>query len=127
MCVCGNILRQAQERKGIFMKKLLKGIMGVASITVVAAGVYYLAKKWLDEKDEELEDDLDDFETEDDSREYVTLDIEDDEEDDSVSEEDIAETESAADFENVAMTDASVLPEEDKDPEPTEAVENTAE
>ena len=114
------------------MKKFLKGVMGVASVTAVAAGVYYLAKKWMDEQDEDLEDDLDEFEMEDDdeSREYVTLDIEDDDEDyddgdyeeeESISEEDIAETESTADFENVVMTDASTLPEEEEQAADTES------
>ncbi len=54
-------------------------------MAAVAAGASYFIKKWLDEKDEELDDlDLeeDDFpleEEEEDAREYVTLDIEDDE------------------------------------------------
>lgn len=70
------------------MKKLLKGMMGVASLAAVAAGAYYFMKKWMDERDEELEDDFDDldFDEEDkeESREYVTLDL--DKEDDQVQE-----------------------------------------
>lgn len=64
------------------MKKLLKGVMGITSIAVMAAGAYYLTKKLLGEPDEELDDEYEDFdfdddeeETDDKSREYVTLDF----------------------------------------------------
>ena len=71
------------------MKKLLKGVMGITSIAVMAAGAYYLTKKLLGEPDEELDDEYEDFdfddddeeETDDKSREYVTLDIDEDGED----------------------------------------------
>lgn len=69
------------------MKKFFKNLMGVASIAAVAAGVYYVTKKWMDEKDELLEDDdLEDLDLEDpdeDSREYVTLDLEGEDKDSS--------------------------------------------
>ena len=68
------------------MKKLLKGVMGITSIAVMAAGAYYLTKKLLGEPDEELEDEYEDFDFDDDeedaddkSREYVTLDFDEDE------------------------------------------------
>ena len=68
------------------MKKLLKGVMGITSIAVMAAGAYYLTKKFLGEPDEELEDEYEDFDFDDDeedaddkSREYVTLDFDEDE------------------------------------------------
>lgn len=68
------------------MKKLIKGVMGVTSIAVMAAGAYYLTKKFLAEPDEELDDEFEDFDFEDEdesdedvsgdrSREYVTLDF----------------------------------------------------
>ncbi len=71
------------------MKKLLKGVMGITSIAVMAAGAYYLTKKLLGEPDEELDDEYEDFdfddddeeETDDKSREYVTLDFDEDGED----------------------------------------------
>ncbi len=75
------------------MKKFFKTLFGVASIAAVAAGAYYFTKKWMEEKDEELEDDFDDldFDDEDEFREYVTLDMEGEMEDISeVAEEDIA-------------------------------------
>lgn len=73
------------------MKKLLKGVMGITSIAVMAAGAYYLTKKLLGEPDEELDDEYEDFdfddddeeETDDKSREYVTLDFDEDGEDTS--------------------------------------------
>jgi hypothetical protein len=72
------------------MKKLLKGIVGIASVAAAAAGVYYVAKKWMGEQDIFDEDDFDgdDFEEEfdeeaEDAREYVTLDLEEDEEGES--------------------------------------------
>lgn len=75
------------------MKKLLKGVMGITSIAVMAAGAYYLTKKLLGEPDEELEDEYEDFDFDDDeedaddkSREYVTLDFDEDEQE--VSEDD---------------------------------------
>ncbi len=78
------------------MKKLFKGIVGIASLAAVAAGIYYVAQKWFDEKDEELEDDFDDvdFDDEEDSREYVTLDIDNPEEEstEESGEESIEET-----------------------------------
>mgnify|MGYP001217296240 CR=1 FL=1 len=65
------------------MKKLLKGVMGITSIAVMAAGAYYLTKKLIGEPDEELDDEYDDFDEDDEldeeSRKYVTLDFEDDE------------------------------------------------
>lgn len=68
------------------MKKLLKGVMGITSIAVMAAGAYYLTKKLLGEPDEELDDEYEDFdfddeedEADDKSREYVTLDFDEDE------------------------------------------------
>ena len=78
------------------MSSFLKKVVGVASLAAIGAGVYYAAKKWLDEQDDMLEDDCEDFDLDDteDSREYVTLDIEDDEEDDEdVSEETAPESE----------------------------------
>lgn len=65
------------------MKKFLKSIMGIASVAAVAAGAYYFTKKWMEEKDEELEDDFEDldFDEEEDSREYVTLEMEEEQED----------------------------------------------
>ena len=72
------------------MKKLLKGVMGITSIAVMAAGAYYLTKKLLGEPDEELEDEYEDFDFDDDeedaddkSREYVTLDFDEDEQETS--------------------------------------------
>ena len=70
------------------MKKLLKGVMGITSIAVMAAGAYYLTKKLLGEPDEELDDEFDfddddEEETDDKSREYVTLDFDEDGEDTS--------------------------------------------
>ena len=72
------------------MKKLLKGVMGITSIAVMAAGAYYLTKKLLGEPDEELEDEYDDFDFDDEeedaddkSREYVTLDFDEDEQESS--------------------------------------------
>ena len=68
------------------MKKLLKGVTGITSIAVMAAGAYYLTKKLIGEPDEELDDEYDDFDFDDEddeldeeSRKYVTLDFEDDE------------------------------------------------
>lgn len=83
------------------MKKLLKGIMGIASVAAVVAGAYYFTKKWMEEKDEELEDEFDDldFDEDEDSREYVTLDIEKENQKEAetlkvnINEEDIAENE----------------------------------
>lgn len=76
------------------MKKLLKGVMGITSIAVMAAGAYYLTKKLLGEPDEELDDEYEDFDfdyeeedAEDKSREYVTLDFEEDEQEASDEEE----------------------------------------
>ena len=40
------------------MKKLLKGVMGITSIAVMAAGAYYLTKKLIGEPDEELDDEM---------------------------------------------------------------------
>ncbi len=79
------------------MKKLLKGVMGITSIAVMAAGAYYLTKKLLGEPDEELDDEYEDFDFDDDdeeesddkSREYVTLDFDEDEQE--VSDEEEAE------------------------------------
>lgn len=80
------------------MKKFLKGIMGLASIAAVAGGAYYLTKKWLEDKDEEFDEDFDDLDfddEEDDSREYVTLDLDEDgdEEEDGEETEDTEDTE----------------------------------
>lgn len=82
------------ERKGADMKKLLKGVMGITSIAVMAAGAYYLTKKLLGEPDEELDDEYEDFDFEDEedeaddkSREYVTLDFEEDEQEASEEKE----------------------------------------
>ena len=47
------------------MKKLLKGVMGITSIAVMAAGAYYLTKKLIGEPDEELDDEYDDFDFDD--------------------------------------------------------------
>ena len=58
------------------MKKLLKGVMGITSIAVMAAGAYYLTKKLIGEPDEELDDEYDDFDFDDEDDE---LDVEDDE------------------------------------------------
>ena len=76
------------------MKKLLKGVMGITSIAVMTAGAYYLTKKLLGEPDEELDDEYEDFDfddegedAEDKSREYVTLDFEEDEQEASDEEE----------------------------------------
>ena len=73
------------------MKKFFKSIVGLASVAAVVAGAYYFTKKWMDEKDEELEDDFDDLDFGDEedeaSREYVTLAMDEEE----ISEEDIAE------------------------------------
>ena len=81
------------------MKKFLKGIMGLASIAAVAGGAYYLTKKWLEDKDEDFDEDFDDldFDDEEDSREYVTLDLD----EDGVNEEaeDDEETEETEDTE----------------------------
>ena len=72
------------------MKKLLKGVMGITSIAVMAAGAYYLTIKLLGVPDEELEDEYDDFDFDDEeedaddkSREYVTLDFDEDEQESS--------------------------------------------
>lgn len=77
------------------MKKLLKGVMGITSIAVMAAGAYYLTKKLLGEPDEELDDEYEDFdfddeedEVDDKSREYVTLDFDEDEQETSGEKED---------------------------------------
>lgn len=77
------------------MKKLLKGVMGITSIAVMAAGAYYLTKKLLGEPDEELDDEYEDFdfddeedEADDKSREYVTLDFDEDEQEASGEKED---------------------------------------
>lgn len=80
------------------MKKFLKGIMGLASIAAVAGGAYYLTKKWLEDKDEEFDEDFDDLDfddEDDDSREYVTLDLDEDgdEEEDGEETEDTEDTE----------------------------------
>ena len=80
------------------MKKLIKGVMGVTSIAVMAAGAYYLTKKLLAEPDEELDDEFEDFDFEDEdesdedvsgdrSREYVTLDFDEENSDSEVSAE----------------------------------------
>ena len=72
--------------------KLGKFLIGVASITAIAGGTFYLVKKYIDKKDNENEDDIfeDDFEIEEDEfedifsddnkdeREYVTINITDD-------------------------------------------------
>ena len=88
------------------MKKLLKGMMGVASLAAVGAGVFYLTKKLLEDQTEDMEEDFDDvsdFEEDEDSREYVTLDID---EEEIVSGEDIAENEDIeADTEEVMEED----------------------
>lgn len=75
------------------MKKFLKSVAGLASVAAVAAGVYYVTKKWMDEKDELLEDDFELDDGEKDSREYVTLDL-DNEEEASSDEEEAEEEES---------------------------------
>lgn len=82
------------------MKKLLKGVMGITSIAVMAAGAYYLTKKLLGEPDEELDDEYEDFdfddeedEADDKSREYVTLDFDEDEQEASGEKEDSEEEE----------------------------------
>ena len=69
------------------MKKLLKGVMGITSIAVMTAGAYYLTKKLLGEPDEELDFDDEEEDAEDKSREYVTLDFEEDEQEASDEEE----------------------------------------
>ncbi len=82
------------------MKKLLKGVMGITSIAVMAAGAYYLTKKLLGEPDEELDDEYEDFdfddeedEADDKSREYVTLDFDEDEQEAFGEKEDSEEEE----------------------------------
>lgn len=84
------------------MKKFLKSIVGIASVAAVTAGAYYFTRKWMEEKDEELEEDFEDldFDEEEDSREYVTLEMEEEKIDEfeekmkDISEEDISENDS---------------------------------
>ena len=65
------------------MKKLGKFLFGTVALATVAAGAYYLYKKFFkqDEADDfdDFEDDFEDFDTEEelenDSREYVSIDI----------------------------------------------------
>ena len=88
------------------MKKLLKGMMGLASVAAVGAGVYYVTKKLLEDQSEDADLDFDDIdvpEDDEESREYVTLDID---EEEAVPEENIAENgEPEADIEEVTEED----------------------
>lgn len=97
------------------MKKFLKSVMGLASVAAVAAGAYYFTKKWMEEKDEDLEDDFDDldFEEDDDFREYVTLDMEEEDQEDADDFEekmddisDVAEENITPDYEEVTTMPA---------------------
>jgi len=62
------------------MKKLLKFLLAVGSLAGLAAGGYYIYKNYIEKKDADLvddfdeEEDFDDFD-EDDSREYVSINI----------------------------------------------------
>ena len=62
------------------MKKFIKFILAIGSLAGLAAGGYYVYKNYLQKKDADLvddfdeEDDFDDFD-EDDSREYVSINI----------------------------------------------------
>ena len=66
------------------MKKLLKFLLAVGSLAGLAAGGYYIYKNYIEKKDADLvddfdeEEDFDDFD-EDDSREYVSINITNDE------------------------------------------------
>lgn len=62
------------------MKKFIKFLLAIGSLAGLAAGGYYLYKNYIEKKDADLvddfdeEDDFDDF-NEDDSREYVSINI----------------------------------------------------
>lgn len=62
------------------MKKFIKFLLAIGSLAGLAAGGYYLYKNYIEKKDADLvddfdeEDDFDDF-GEDDSREYVSINI----------------------------------------------------
>lgn len=61
------------------MKKFIKFLLAVGSLAGLAAGGYYVYKNYIEKKDAELvdgfdeEDDFEDFD--DDSREYVSINI----------------------------------------------------
>lgn len=61
------------------MKKLIKFLLAVGSLAGLAAGGYYVYKNYIEKKDADLVDDFDeddDFEDfDDDSREYVSINI----------------------------------------------------
>ncbi len=65
------------------MKKFLKFLLAVGSLAGLAAGGYYVYKNYIEKKDADLvddfdeDDDFDDFD--DDSREYVSINITNDE------------------------------------------------
>ena len=62
------------------MKKFIKFILAIGSLAGLAAGGYYVYKNYIQKKDADLadefdeEDDFDDFE-DDDAREYVSINI----------------------------------------------------
>ena len=66
------------------MKKLIKFLLAVGSLAGLAAGGYYIYKNYIEKKDADLvddfdeDDDFDDF-SDDDSREYVSINITNDE------------------------------------------------
>jgi hypothetical protein len=62
------------------MKKLFKGILGIASLAAVGAAVYYATLQWMNRREEEDDLEMDFSEESQDSREYVTLDFEEEEE-----------------------------------------------
>lgn len=69
------------------MKKFLKFILAVASVVLIVLGAIYAAKKFFGfgEEEDDFEDDFDDlFSDEDDDREYVTVELD---EDDDVAED----------------------------------------
>lgn len=107
------------------MKKLLKGMMGLASVAAVGAGVYYVTKKLLEDQSEDADLDFDDvgvLEDDEDSREYVTLDID---EEEAVPEENIAENgEPEADIEEVTEEDIAENGEPEDDVEEVSETED---
>ena len=58
------------------MKKLIKFLLAVGSLAGLAAGGYYVYKNYIEKKDADLVDDFDeDDDFDDDSREYVSINI----------------------------------------------------
>ncbi len=76
------------------MKSFLKGVVGLAAVAAVGAGICYFVKKYIDEEFDEVEGE----DTTEDERDYVTLDI--DEEDYDISDFEDDDEDEESDDEN---------------------------